>query len=341
MNAFAFPNCIFAGLRYTSGGMFEWSDLRYLLEAHRTGSMAAAGRRLGVDQTTVARRIRALERSIGTHLLDQTPNGHKLTAAGSKLLQHAEAIENVAIAIEDNVGGGDYAISGVVRIGVTEGFGNCFLAHHLPSLGERLPQVDLSLVSIPRFVSLANREADIAIAQEKPSSGQLVVSKLTDYNLKLYASPGYLAKHQPICSRADLDGHRFIGYVDDLLYSKGLRYLSKVCRSPRVAFNSTSIVAQMNAAISDAGLAILPCFLASGDPRLVVVLPDEVELTLPYWIAARREQLRLARVRAVWDFLKTIVKENQHVMKWQGSHDVKQNVLDRHALGAKRENNPV
>lgn len=293
--------------------MFGWSDLRYLLEAHRAGSMVTAGRRLGVDQTTVTRRIRALEEAIGTRLLDQNPKGFSLTTAGLKLLRHAESVESIAMKIEEEIAGGDYAISGIVRIGVPEGLGNYFLAQHLPALNERLPDVGVDLISLPRFVNLVNREADIAIGQERSTANQVLISKLTDYNLKLYASPAYLTRHRPIHSLKDLEGHTFIGYVDYLIYSSELQYLSKVCRAPRVVFRSTSIVAQQKAAAAGAGMAVLPCFMASTDPELRVVLPQDFELVLPYWIMTRRELLQLARVRAAWDFLKAVVKNNHHV----------------------------
>lgn len=296
--------------------MFNWSDLRYLLEAHRAGSMATAGRRLDVDQTTVARRIRALEQTIGTRLLDQNPKGFTLTAAGLKLLQRAESVEAIAMEIEEEVAGGDYAISGIVRIGVPEGLGNYFLARHLPVLHGQLPDVGVDLISLPRFVNLVNREADIAIGQERSSANQVLICKLTDYNLKLYASPDYLARHSPIKSRKDLERHNFIGYVDYLVYSSELQYLSKVCRAPRVVFRSTSIVAQQEAAVAGVGMAVLPCFMASSDPKLEVVLPDDFELVLSYWIMTRREFLQLARVRATWEFLKALVKDNQHVFMW-------------------------
>lgn len=256
-----------------------------------------------------------LEQSIGTKLLDHSSAGFKLTTAGAKLLEHAEAMESIGIEIEEEIAGRDYAISGVVRIGVTEGLGNDFLAEHLFELNRSLPNLGIDLISIPRFVNLANREADIAIGQERPSAGRLLISKLTDYNLRLYASPRYLAQHSPIRSRKDLDGHSFVWYVDDLLYSNELRYLGNVCRAPRVLFRSTSISAQRQAAIAGAGIAILPCFMVKPNSGLTEILPDEIKLTRPYWITTRRELLNLARVRAVWDFLKEIMEREQEVMR--------------------------
>lgn len=294
--------------------MFDWSDLRYFLEVYRTGKLAAAGRRLGVDQTTVARRIQALERSVGTQLFEHTDSGYKLTAAGQKLLPRAEAMESMGIAIEEDIAGRDYAISGPVRIGATEGLGSYFLAQHLPAFNEQLPNVEVDLISIPRFVNLSNREADIAIGQERPTASRIVVSKLTDYTLKVYASPAYLSRHAPIRSRKELDGHAFVGYVDDLLYTKELRYLDSVCRAPQLALRSTSIIAQYYAAVAGAGLVILPCFMVAPESGLEVVLGTEVELTRSYWITTRGELLKLARVRAAWDFLRDLIQREQDTM---------------------------
>jgi DNA-binding transcriptional LysR family regulator len=294
--------------------MFEWSDLRHFLEVYRTGTLTLAGRRLGVDQTTVARRIQALEQAVGTQLFDHTTAGHKLTVAGIKLLPRAEAMETMGIAIEAEIAGRDHALSGLVRIGATEGFGSFFLAQRLPVLNDRQPNLGIELISIPRFVNLSNREADIAIGQERPAAGRIVASKLTDYVLQLYAAPDYLAKTPKIRSRKDLDSHAFIGYVDDLLYTKELRYLESVCRTPRLAFSSTSIIAQYNAAIAGAGIAILPAYMVSPNSGLETVLPNDVKLTRSYWITTRSEQLKLARVRTAWDFIKEVTEHQQDAM---------------------------
>lgn len=294
--------------------MFEWSDLRYFLAVHRTGKLVTAARRIGVDQTTVARRLQSLERALGTPIFEPTSQGYRLTAAGSKLLPHAEGIESLGAAIEEEIAGHDFAVSGKVRIGVTEGLGSMFLAKHMDALRNALPLVDLELVSLPRFVDIYNREADIAIGQERPLAGRLVTSKLTDYALRLYASPAYLARHPPIRHVEDLKRHDFIGYIDDLLYSGKLNYLPDISVQARVVVRSTSIIAQYYAAVSGAGLAVLPCFMVQQGDGLQCVLGDEVKVSLPYWLTSRSELMKLARVRAVWDQIRTLIQREQKVL---------------------------
>lgn len=262
----------------------------------------------------MARRLQNLERAFGAKLFDQTPQGYQLTAAGRRLLPQAEAMEELGAAIEEEIAGRDFAVSGKVRIGVTEGLGSVFLAQHMSTLHEALPQVDIELVSLPRFVNIYNREADIAIGQERPVAGRLVTSKLTDYGLRLYAAPAYLSRHAPIRSSDDLARHTFIGYIDDLLYSGELNYLPDICARGRVAIRSTSIVAQYHAAVSGAGLAVLPCFMLQQGDGLECVLPDEVKLKLSYWLTSRSELMKLARVRAVWDQIRTLAQREHSTL---------------------------
>lgn len=294
--------------------MFDWSDLRYFLEVHRAGKLAPAGRKLGVDQTTVSRRLQNLERAIGTNLFNQTVRGYSLTEAGARLLPHAEAMESLGMTIQEEVAGESQAASGNVRIGVTEGLGTLFLARHLMPLRQAFPGIEIELMSLPRFVDMFNREADIAIGQERPVAERLVTTKLSDYALRLYASPEYLAQHPPIDTVASLSGHSFIGYIDDLLYSRELDYVSRVCTDARVVIKSTSIIAQLEAAEAGAGLAILPCFMVRPDSMLVCVLEKEIELGLSYWMTTRSELIRLSRVRAVWNYLKELLARKQDSM---------------------------
>ena len=124
---------------------------------------------------------------------------------------------------------------------------------------------------MPRFVSITNREADIAISLDRPSADLVITRLLTRYRLALFASPAL--EQAPLRDRDDLGRHQWIGYVDDLLFSQELMFHHSFCRHPQVVFRSTSVVAQQQAAQAGIGLAILPHFMGSRDPLLVPVLP--------------------------------------------------------------------
>lgn len=295
----------------------DWDNLRYFLELSRTGKLTAAARRLAVDHTTVSRRIQALEKSLGTQLFVRQPTGYALTEAGRGLLPQAEAMESACSAIERDRTERKETLSGHVRIGATEGYGSVVLAAQLVELTRRYPNLGIDLLAVPRTVHLSRREADIVITLERPERGPFIITKLTDYVLKLYASPDYLARHGPIVSREDLSQHVFISYIDDLLYSKELMYLEDIGK-PHLALRSTSILAQQQAAAAGAGIAILPAFAADQDPRLQPVLGQEIAFTRTFWMLMPIELKDIARMKATWNFLREMAQSSQARMMGRG-----------------------
>ena len=287
----------------------DWNNLRYFLELARTGTLAGAARRLGVEHTTVSRRIQALEKEVGEMLFAREAGGHRLTEAGRHLLPGVEAMEAAVLGVEraaPTPGGGP---SGLVRVGATEGFGTQILAPHLARLTQKHPQLSIDLLALPRMLHLSRREADIVISLERPTRGSVIVTKLADYTLHLYGQREYLARRPLVAQREDLRHHAFISYVDDLLFTKELQFLDQLYPPERFAFRSTSITAQYEAVRAGAGLAVLPAFMADRDPILARVLPQEARFTRTFWMSMPAEGKHLARMQAVWGFLKETVRE--------------------------------
>ena len=284
----------------------DWDHLRYFLELARASTLAAAARRLGVEHIIVARRIQALEKQLGTPLFAREAAGHRLTEAGRHLLPAVEAMEAAALGVERATpvaGGGP---SGLVRVGVTEGFGTLILAQHLAQLTQRYPQLSIDLLALPRLLHLSRREADIVISLERPKRGAVIVTKLADYSLHLYGQREYLARRPLVTRREDLRHHDFISYVDDLLFTKELQFIDQLYPPERFALRSTSVSAQYEAVRAGAGLAVLPAFLADRDPILARVLPQEARFTRTFWMSMPGEAKHLARMQAVWGFLKEV-----------------------------------
>jgi DNA-binding transcriptional LysR family regulator len=292
----------------------NWDNLRLFLAVVRAQSAQEAARRLGVDHSTVTRRLHRLERELGAQLFERTPAGHVLASAGHRLLEHAEAIETTMARVGEDIGGDSRTLTGHVRLGATEGFGSFFLAPHLSHFCERHPAIEVELLVVPRFINLSQREADLAVNVERAQHSGQVCGKLTDYRLRLYGSRDYLARHAPIRDLRDLAGHRFFGYVEELAFSAALRYLAAVAPEAPTPLRSTSIVAQCNAVRHGQGLAVLPSFMALQHPELQAVLPGHVELTRTFWVAAPADRRELARVRALWDYLREVVDCNQPLL---------------------------
>ena len=295
-----------------SAGQMNWDDLKFFLEVARTRTASGAARRLGVDYTTVSRRIGALEKALSTLLFERSrASGFVLTAEGQHLLGYAEALESTLQTACEQVSGASLALSGHVRIGSTEGFGSYFVAPQLCGFQDIYPNIAIDLLPVPHFISLSRREADIAITLERPERGPYVCSRLCDYALKLYATPEYLHKHAPIRQVDDLSRHSFITYVDDLAFSPELLYLESIVPNASSTLRSTSVVAQYLATLQGRALAILPCFLAGPDTRLIEVLPDEVKVTRQFWLYYREDLRKLKRITLVADYLRACAERNR------------------------------
>ena len=292
----------------------DWDNLRYFLELARAGTLVGAARRLTVDHTTVARRIQALEKQVGSALFAREAGGHRLTEAGRALLPQVEAMEAAFLAVENAAPGVRQGLQGLVRIGTTEGFGNLVLAPQLAHFALQHPGLVLDLLALPRLVHLSRREADIVISLERPARGAVLVVKLTDYVLQLYGTRDYLARHAPIRTADDLRGHSFISDVDDLLFTKELQILDELHRPARFALRSTSILAQYEAVRAGAGLAVLPAFVAAQDPALMPVLPGMARFTRTFWMSMPEENKHVARMQATWAFLRETVAAQQVVL---------------------------
>jgi DNA-binding transcriptional LysR family regulator len=281
--------------------MFDWGDLRIFLATARAESAAASARKLGLDATTVSRRIKVLETSLKSTLFVRTSKGLRLTAVGSRLLEASSAaesaMERIALVSQPDI------VAGTIRISASEGFGTQVLAPALPQLRQRHPGLSIELIANPGFMSPLKREVDVAVTLSAPTSERLFVEPLTDYELGLYAGAGYLERH-PITSVTDLMDVDLVGYIEDQIYAPELRYLEEINPALRTRLSSSSLRAQQEIIAQGGGIGVLPCFLGEGLQR---VLETEVRLQRRFWISTHREVAATARVRAVLAWMKALV----------------------------------
>lgn len=285
--------------------MFDWDDVRMFTAAARTGSLAAAGARLGVDAATVGRRVARLEAALKATLLTRSPQGLGLTSTGAQLLTQALEAESVMDAIQALTRGD--IVAGAVRISAAEGFGGAILAPALPTLRRARPGLTIELAASTGFLSASRREVDMAITLAAPNPERLIVEPLTDYQLALYAAPAYLDERGRPRNVAELGDHDIVGYVDDLIYAPELRYLEELQPGLTAQVSSTSIRAQREIIAAGGGLGVLPCFLADGLER---VLTDHVLLQRRFWLSVHRDVHDTARMRAVRAWVRDLCAQN-------------------------------
>jgi DNA-binding transcriptional LysR family regulator len=291
----------------------DWDKLQYFLFVARHGTLARAGAALHVDATTVSRRVSALEAALGQTLFERAPTGFVLTAAGRALVPHAEAMAAAAARIHSGREG-ESGLSGQLRVSVSEGFGNSFIAPRLGKFVAAHPELEIDLVASSGFLNPSRREADMAVLLARPRKGPLITRKLSDYSLGLYAPadrPDWQAAVDELpLSRA---GIPVIGYMPDILYAPELDYLGEIEPGLRANVRSSSILAQRRMIAGGAGVGVLPCFLAAGDPALVRVRSDQV-IARAFWLALHRDVAPQPRIRAFIDWLDAEVRESRGLL---------------------------
>jgi len=289
----------------------NWNDLQDFLAIARTGQLSRAAVAVGVDATTMGRRLRRLESRLGRTLFEQTRQGQVLTEAGEAILAEVEGMERAAGRIGEGAGAGEGPV-GTLRVSMSEGFGSWFIADNLTDFTESHPRLIIDLAMSSGFLSPSKREADVAIVLSRPRAGPLMAGKLSDYALRLYASPAYLASHGRPEKIEDLARHRrLVGYVPDLLFAPELRYLSRLHPDLEPSLRSTSINAQHRLIAAGAGMGVLPCFIGDQDPALEPVLPDN-RITGSFWLVTHKDTHQLARVQAFRNWLTRIVRRKRN-----------------------------
>lgn len=293
--------------------MSDWSDLQAFLAVARAGQFRRAAAAMKVDGTTLSRRVHRLEARLGATLFEQTRQGHVLTEAGEAVLAEAEAMEAAYLRIADQQVS-ESRVSGLLRISVSEGFGNWFIAHHLADFARSYPDLEIDLVASTGFLSPSKREADVAVTLSRPRAGPVIAGKLTNYTLKLYATATYLSERPEILNPADLRSkNTLIGYVPDLVYAPELRYLGEFSQGLKPNLRSSSINAQYAMIAAGAGVGVLPCFIGSKDRTLTTVLPD-YRINRTFWIVTHKDTHKLARVRAFHNWISELVQSQQRLL---------------------------
>ncbi|MBI2720293.1 MAG: LysR family transcriptional regulator [Rhizobiales bacterium] len=277
----------------------DWDRIRIFLAVARAGQILGAAQQLGLNHATVGRQLTALEGELGAKLVERQTNGCTLTPAGEALLASAERVESELLQAGAKLSGATAAVSGTVRVGAPDGLGNYFLARRLAALANRHPDLTIQLVPLPRTFSLSRREADIVVTLDRPKQGKLIIKKLTDYTLSVYATDNYLKATGKVKQRADLAGRLFVTHVEDFVYSRALDYAAELGQLMKRHYECGSVVAQMEAVRAGHGIGILHDYAAVQHPELKRLLPG-LRFTRTYWLMSHPDTHDTRRVGEVY-----------------------------------------
>jgi DNA-binding transcriptional LysR family regulator len=284
--------------------MMDWNDLRYFIAVADAGSTLAAGRKLRVSQTTVARRIAALEQALSLSLFERRQAGYVLTAAGEDLLGLARRVESAATSVADTASGLSREASGIVRLTTIEIYAVTVLPAVLRDLHEAHPDIRIELDTSEQQLDLASGAADIALRVSATMTGAGVVGRRIAFDpWALYCSRGYAEAHGVPRNRAELASHTLIGGGGARVWGRYRAWLVQNGLEPGVAMHHDSATGLLAAVRSGFGLAVLPTFVADREPDLVRCLPPHRKDQMAVWLLTHERLRHVLRVRVVLDFL--------------------------------------
>jgi DNA-binding transcriptional LysR family regulator len=284
--------------------MLDWNDLRFFLTVARDGSTLAASRRLRLSQTTVARRIAALERALGLALFERRQGGYALTPAGEDLLPLAERVEAEAQEFADAAGAQTRQHSGTVRITSEDIYAIGLLSPLLRDLHERFPDIMIDLDMGQQMRDLGKGEADIALrSSSKDQPAGLVGRMLCKDDWTLYCSRAYAERHGAPASVEELKNHAIVGGGGGNLWRHYQAWLQQLGLEEQVAMHHANSTGLLTAVRSGFGIAVLPTVVADVDPDLIRCIAPRADHGRILWLLTHERVRRTPRVRAVIDFL--------------------------------------
>ncbi|MES2093854.1 MAG: LysR family transcriptional regulator [Actinomycetota bacterium] len=278
-------------------------DLLVLLAVSRTGRFTSAAESLGLNHTTVSRRIAALETDLSGRVLSRTVGGWELTELGRRAVLAAEAVES-AIGALSSTGDGANTLTGVVRMSATDGFSAYIASPAIADLQRQHPNLSVEIVTVTRRAMQHRSGLDIEVVVGAPQVHRAEALKLGEYVLGMYASRDYLAQFGVPADATELMAHPLVYFVDSMLQVDDLDAPRRLVPTMRDSISSTNVFVHVEATRAGAGIGFLPCFMADRHDDLVRLLPSEFSEQLPYWMVLRSESLRQPAVAAVADALR-------------------------------------
>ncbi|MGD2128242.1 MAG: LysR family transcriptional regulator [Lysobacterales bacterium] len=279
----------------------DWDHLRYFLAVAHSGSLSGAAASLGVNHSTVFRRINALERQLGVRLFDRLREGYLLTAAGEAVCEEASRAADSIDALQRAVLGQDHALGGDVRITTAPNLATHFVAPALAELRISHPGIRVEVAVSDTDYDLARRQADLALRATPAPPEYLVGRHVLAVPWFVYGSPSYMKRCGTPRAMPELAGHDLVGADEALRRLPALEWLHSSYPNERfvATANQLNTVAALIAA--GLGLGVLPADQhREGIVRLFAMEPA---LTSELWMLSHPDLRRVARIRAVSDHL--------------------------------------
>jgi DNA-binding transcriptional LysR family regulator len=299
--------------------MFDWNDLKAFLAVARGGSTLAASKALGVNQTTVARRIESLEQDLGFKLFERGQTGSRVTEAGETLIPEAEAVERAAIRFANLAAMQMRGVSGALRLTTNELVANTMVIPALGAFRAVHPDVQVDLVITDRSLDLESGEADLAIrTSQSLATSDLVARKICDHDMALYCSRDYATRRGAPRGAEDLPSHDLIDVSMEMGEIPGATWMMRHSGGKTPITRSNSMASMVYAVKAGLGIGALPCTIGDVDIDLLRCSDIILEARATSWIVTRRELKDTPRVRAFIDFMVPYLQSEIRKVEEQG-----------------------
>ena len=293
------------------------NDLLVLLTVSRSAKFATAAHTLGVNHTTISRRIAALEKALGGRVLSRSAEGWELTDLGAEAVRVAEQVESAVRGLGDS-GQAPDSVTGVVRMTATDGFSAYVASPAVAKLRRTHPGLSVEIVTVTRRALQQRSGLDIEVVVGEPQVHRAEAFRLAEYELGMYASRDYLAANGSPATIDELIEHQLVYFVDSMLQVDDLDAPRRLVPGMKDGLTSTNVFVHVEATRAGAGIGFLPCFMADLHPDLVRLFPAELSERLPYWLVLRPDSLRRPAVAAVVQALREEAVAHQEALLGRG-----------------------
>jgi DNA-binding transcriptional LysR family regulator len=279
----------------------DWNDLRYFLAIARAGSLAGAAQALGVNHSTVFRRLNAFEDRLGVRLFERLPEGYAPTPEGEDIRRHAEAMDESVNALARSVAGRDGRLSGRIRLTTASTLASDYVAGYVRAFRDRYPDIQVEIATGDHDFDLNRREADVALRATQSPPEQLVGRKVLELPWYVCAGKESIARHGAPASMADLGNFPLIGADDGFVRLPPYAWLRRTFAEGQFAARAGDIATIRALTLAGLGVTVLP-----GDQycsELVHLFPVEPAFVGQLWLLTHPDLRHVARIRSFMDFL--------------------------------------
>lgn len=283
----------------------NWNEFQLILAISRTASLSKAAKELGLNHSTIFRKLVDIERKWGARLFDRLPGGlYRPTQDGQKMVDAAERMEQEAFNTQRDLMGRDRLLSGYLKITSSETLAYRMLTRLLADFRTHHPGIIIELSIDSRILSLSRHEADISLRALRPTENHLWGKKVADIAWAIYGAKGHVKKHGVMKKVEDIKGHPMIGWDLNTNSIAAAEWINSQILSSDIVYRTNSLLNQMQAAKQGIGWALLPCYLADPEADLERVLPQPVSgLSRELWMVTHEDLKDTARIRAFFDIV--------------------------------------